>query len=73
MIVTSWQNAILTLGNLQDYQQFLDTHARQGFEVKALTTFGHVERNGNVTQYFNLLMQRPASWSSGNGDVEYPA
>lgn len=72
IIVTAWQNAILTLGNKDEYFQFLDRYSSMGFEVKALDTFGHVERNGNVTQFFNLVMQRPVSWSDSAGQVSYP-
>lgn len=71
-IVTQWQTASLTLGSAQDFTQFLDRYSGMGFEVKALSTFGHVERNGNVVQYYTLLMQRPVKWESANGSVTYP-
>jgi hypothetical protein len=72
IIVTAWQNAVLTLGTKDDYLGFLDRYASMGFEVKTLSTFGHVERNGNVVQYFNLVMQRPVAWSDSAGQVNYP-
>ena len=72
IIVTSWDFAILTLGSDQDIREFLVDNSRRGFEVKALSTFSHIEKNGNVRQGFNLVMQRPTSWSNSEGQLTYP-
>jgi hypothetical protein len=72
IIVTSWEAASLTLGSLQDYNQFLSQNSARGFEVKALSTTSHVEKNGNIIQFYNLVMQRPTSWSNSEGQLTYP-
>ena len=71
IVVTSWGNAILTLGTVQEFNQFIDENSRRGFEVKAMSTTSHIEKNGNVLQFFNLVMQRPVSWSDSAGQISY--
>ena len=72
IIITSWEPASLTLGSEQDLREFLAHNSKRGFEVKALSTFSHIEKNGNVLQPFNLVMQRPTSWSNSEGQLTYP-
>ena len=72
IIVTSWQTASLTLGNIQDFNEFINQNSQRGFEVKAMSTYGITERNGNLLQFYNVLMQRPVAWSDSDGQVSYP-
>ena len=72
IIVTSWQTASLTLGNIQDFNEFVNQNSKRGFEVKAMSTYGITERNGNLLQFYNVLMQRPVSWTESDGPVSYP-
>jgi|LauGreDrversion4_2_1035121.scaffolds.fasta_scaffold1392784_2 hypothetical protein len=72
IIVTSWQTASLTLGNIQDFNEFINQNSQRGFEVKAMSTYGITERNGNLLQFYNVLMQRPVAWSNSDGQVSYP-
>jgi hypothetical protein len=72
IIVTSWQTASLTLGNIQDFNEFVNQNSKRGFEVKAMSTYGIAERNGNLLQFYNVLMQRPVSWTESDGPVSYP-
>jgi hypothetical protein len=71
IVVTSWQTGFAWMQTAEQLNDWLQHATSMGYEVKAMSSF-EVENRNEVTQFFNVIVQRPAAWADAAGPVRYP-